>query len=247
MKKYKVLGVKVNIIEKHLLKKTLIEFIDSNKQHQITTVNPEFIINSHTNKEFKDIINNSSLATIDGSGIIWSLRFKKYKVSLDDRITGVDLTKILINLARHNNYKILFCLHNNGLTSPDNFFIKIKDTYQNLDFQVSDQDTALEKAQSFKPEIILVGFGAPLQDIWINDNLKNIPHTKIAMGVGGTFDFLSKAITRAPKVLQSIGLEWLWRLIQQPQLKRVRRILRAIIVFPYLIIKDRIKTYENKN
>ena len=241
MKGYKLLGVKVNIIEKHLLKQVLINFINSKEQHQITTINPEFIITSQTNKEFKKIINNSSLATIDGTGIIWGLQYNKYKVSLDDRITGVDLTEILINLAINNNYKILFCLHNNGLTSPNNFFIKIKKTYPNLDFQVSDQDTSLKKAKEFKPEIILVGFGAPLQDIWINDNLKNIPDTKIAVGVGGTFDFLSEAITRAPKILQSMGLEWLWRLIKQPQLKRVRRILRAIIVFPYLIIKDRIK------
>ncbi len=241
MTEYKLLGVKVNVIEKHLLKQTLINFINSNEQHQITTVNPEFIVTSQSNKEFKDIISNSSLATIDGTGIIWGLQYNKFKVSLDDRITGVDLTEILINLAINNNYKILFCLHNNGFTTPNNFFIKIKDNYPDLNFQVSNQDTTLEKAKEFKPEIILVGFGAPLQDIWINNNLKSIPDTKIAIGVGGTFDFLSGAITRAPKVLQSMGLEWFWRLIQQPQLKRVKRILRAIIVFPYLVIKDRIK------
>ena len=118
----------------------MIDFINSNQQHQIVTVNPEFIITSQKNKKFKKIINNSSLATIDGSGIIWALQFMKHKVSLDDRITGVDLTKTLINLAINNNYKILFCLHNNGLTSPDNFFIKIKNIYHNLDFQVSDQN-----------------------------------------------------------------------------------------------------------
>ncbi len=240
MKKYKILGIKVNKIKKHLLKKYLIAFINSNKQHQIVTVNPEFIITSQKNKKFKKIINNSSLATIDGSGIIWALKFMKHKVSLDDRITGVDLTKTLINLAINNNYKILFCLHNNGLTSPDNFFIKIKNIYHNLNFQVSDQNTILKKAKKFKPEIILVGFGAPQQDIWINNNLKNIPNTKIAIGVGGTFDFFSKAISRAPKILRSMGLEWLWRLIQQPKLIRSKRILRAIIVFPYLIIKNKV-------
>ena len=150
MKKYKILGIKVNKIKKHLLKKYLIAFINSNKQHQIVTVNPEFIITSQKNKKFKKIINNSSLATIDGSGIIWALKFMKHKVSLDDRITGVDLTKTLINLAINNNYKILFCLHNNGLTSPDNFFIKIKNIYHNLNFQVSDQNTILKKAKKFK-------------------------------------------------------------------------------------------------
>ncbi len=239
MKEYKILGIKVNIIEKHLLKKCLINFINSNKQHQIVTVNPEFIIISQKNKKFKKIINNSSLATIDGSGIIWALKFMKHKVSLDDRITGVDLTKILINLSINNNYKILFCLNSKGLTNNNDLFIKLKNKYKNLNFQIGDEKTALIKAKKFKPEIILVGFGAPKQDLWINDNFKNIPKTKIAIGIGGTLDFLSEVIKRAPKFLKSLGLEWLWRLIQQPKLIRSKRILKAIIIFPYLIIKNK--------
>ncbi len=239
MKKYKVLDIKVETIEKYLLKKCLIDFINSKKQHQIVTVNPEFIVDAQKDKQFKDIINNSSLSTIDGGGIIWALQTKNKNISLDDRITGVYLTKILINLAINNNYKILFCLNSKGLTTPDNFFIKIKDTYKNLDFQVADENTILEKAKTFKPQIILVGFGAPEQDMWINDNLKNIPNTKIGIGVGGTFDFISGSIKRAPKFLRSIGLEWLWRLIQKPTIKRIKRILKAIIVFPYLIIKNK--------
>ena len=239
MKKYKILGIKVNKIKKHLLKKYLIAFINSNKQHQIVTVNPEFIITSQKNKKFKKIINNSSLATIDGSGIIWALKFMKHKVSLDDRITGVDLTKILINLSINNNYKILFCLNSKGLTNNNDLFIKLKNKYKNLNFQIGDEKTALIKAKKFKPEIILVGFGAPKQDLWINDNFKNIPKTKIAIGIGGTLDFLSEVIKRAPKFLKSLGLEWLWRLIQQPKLIRSKRILKAIIIFPYLIIKNK--------
>ena len=239
MKEYKILGIKVNIIEKYLLKKCLINFINSNKQHQIVTVNPEFIIISQKNKKFKKIINNSSLATIDGSGIIWALKFMKHKVSLDDRITGVDLTKILINLSINNNYKILFCLNSKGLTNDNDLFIKLKNKYKNLNFQIGDEKTALIKAKKFKPEIILVGFGAPKQDLWINDNFKNIPKTKIAIGIGGTLDFLSEVIKRAPKFLKSLGLEWLWRLIQQPKLIRSKRILKAIIIFPYLIIKNK--------
>lgn len=239
MKKYKLLGVKVEIIEKHLLKQCLIDFINSDKQHQIVTVNPEFIVDAQKNKQFKDIINNSSLSTIDGGGIIWALQNKNKNISLDDRITGVYLTKTLIKLAINNNYKILFCLNSKGLTTPDNFFIKIKDIYKNLEFQVADENTSLEKAKSFKPEIILVGFGAPKQDIWISNNLKNIPDTKIGIGVGGSFDFISGSIKRAPKFLRSFGLEWLWRLIQRPTIKRIKRILKATIVFPYLIIKNK--------
>jgi len=132
------------------------------------------------------------------------------------------------------------------LTKPDRLFMKLKGKYPALDFQVADEKTALEKARLFAPQIVLVGFGAPRQDKWISDNLHQIPSIKIAAGVGGTFDFMSGKIKRAPKIFRSFGLEWLWRLIRQPW--RILRINKAIIVFPYLVIKDRhIKSKEKES
>lgn len=249
MKEYKLLGVKVNIIAEHLLKNKLLEFLNSNKQHQIATINPEFIVSSQNNKDFLEIINKSSISLIDGSGIIKALQYLGHNVSLDDRITGVELTKILIDFAINKNLKIMFCLYSAGLTKLDKFFIVMKNKYPSLDFQVADENTALEKAKIFAPEIVLVGFGAPRQDIWIAKNLIQIPSAKIAAGVGGTFDFMSGKIKRAPKFMQSLGLEWLWRLLLQPT--RFLRINRAIIVFPYLVYRDKIKNNKkygkNKN
>ena len=59
---------------------------------------------------------------------------------------------------------------------------------------------------------------------------------RIAMGVGGTFDFLAGTKKRAPKIMQYLGLEWLWRLVQEPQ--RLPRILNAVLVFPWLVIRS---------
>lgn len=245
MKEYKVLGIKVQTLPEHILKSTLLTFLNSDSQHQIATVNPEFIVASQKNNKFLTIINNSSLATIDGSGIIKALQFLGHDISLDDRITGVKLTEILIELSIKNNYKILFCLYSLGLTKLDYFFISLKEKYPQLDFQVADENTALTKAQTFLPEIVLVGFGAPRQDLWIAENLDRMPSTKIAAGVGGTFDFMAGSIKRSPKIMRSLGLEWLWRLIIQPW--RIKRINKAVIVFPYLIIKDRLKKKNDKN
>ena len=160
-----------------------------------------------------------------------------YDISLEQRMTGVQLTEILLDQAINNNYKILFCLYCKGLSKPSDFFIKIKEKYPQLDFQVADEQSALEKAQLFSPEIILTGFGAPKQDIWLWENIHKIPSARIGAGVGGTFDFISGRIKRAPKVMRSFGMEWLWRFFRQPW--RLKRINRAIIIFPYLVLKNR--------
>jgi len=237
MTEYNLLGVKVNIIAEHLLKNTLLDFLQTHQQHQIVTVNPEFIVTAQKDKKFLKILNQASIALIDGAGIIKALQYLGYQVSLDHRITGVRLNEILIDLAVNKNLKIMFCLYSQGLTGTQKLSKVIENQYPSLNFQIADEQNALEISQKFSPDIILVGFGAPWQNFWIAENIQKIPSVKIAAGVGGTFDFISGSIKRAPKLLQSLGLEWLWRLSVQPA--RLSRIIRAVIVFPYLIYKNK--------
>jgi N-acetylglucosaminyldiphosphoundecaprenol N-acetyl-beta-D-mannosaminyltransferase len=84
-------------------------------------------------------------------------------------------------------------------------------------------------------QILLCNFGAPHQEVFIN-SLKD-DKIRLAMGVGGSFDFLTGKVKRAPVFLRQIGLEWLWRLILQPG--RIKRIFRAVIVFPIKVIFSR--------
>jgi N-acetylglucosaminyldiphosphoundecaprenol N-acetyl-beta-D-mannosaminyltransferase len=84
----------------------------------------------------------------------------------------------------------------------------------------------------------LVAFGAPKQEIWLSEKGRKITSLKLGIGVGGTFDFWAGKIKRAPILWRKIGLEWLWRLIQEPQ--RWRRIFNAIVVFPYRVIQEKI-------
>lgn len=242
IKEYKILGVKVQVVAKHILREYLKNFLDSDTQHQIATVNPEFVVAAQKNQKFKNALNNASLATIDGTGIIQALQFAGQKISLDQRLTGVELTEIILDIAIKNNYKVMFCLKSSGLTSPDVFFMHIKEKYPNLDFQVSDENDVLYKTQGFLPEILLVGFGAPDQDLWIAENIDKVSSVRIAAGVGGTFDFMTGKQKRAPKTFRSFGLEWLWRFARQPW--RIARINRAVFVFYYLLIKERLKNKE---
>lgn len=239
IKEYKVLGVKVNVIERYVLREYLKNFLNSDTQNQIVTVNPEFVVMAQKNGKFKQTLNNASLATIDGTGIVQALQMSGHKVSLDQRITGVELTEMILDIAISQEYKIMFCLNSKGLTKPDVFFMHIKKKYPQLDFQVADEIDALIKGRAFLPEILLVGFGAPKQDLWIAENINKITSVRIAAGIGGTFDFMTGRQKRAPKTFRSFGLEWFWRLLRQPW--RLARINRAIFVFYLLILKNKLK------
>jgi len=89
-----------------------------------------------------------------------------------------------------------------------------------------------------RPDIIFTALGAPRQEMWIHKNLRKIPTAKIAMGVGGAFDFISGKVPRAPRKLQKAGVEWLWRFILQPW--RLRRIFNAVVIFPLAVTKEKI-------
>lgn len=97
-----------------------------------------------------------------------------------------------------------------------------------------EQNNCIGHINECQPNILLVALGAPKQEKWIAQNLKKVPSVKLAIGVGGAFDVLSGKISRAPRFMQKIGLEWLWRLMQEP--KRLPRIFNAIVKFPLLVL-----------
>ncbi len=102
--------------------------------------------------------------------------------------------------------------------------------------KLSDENKIISKINSFQPDILFVAFGAPAQELWINRNLSNMPSVKIAIGVGGAFDFYAGERKRAPKIFQKLGIEWLFRLIIEP--RRWKRIFNATVVFPWKFLKS---------
>jgi N-acetylglucosaminyldiphosphoundecaprenol N-acetyl-beta-D-mannosaminyltransferase len=101
-----------------------------------------------------------------------------------------------------------------------------------------DEEHILEKIRAASPRMLFVAFGAPNQELWIARNLAKMPSVKVAMGVGGAFDFIAGKQKRAPQIFRSLGLEWLYRLMREP--RRIVRIINAVVVFPFLVItRDR--------
>lgn len=168
---------------------------------------------------------------------------KKYiRTVIPERITGVDFMKKICKIAAQKNLKAFLLGAKEGVAEAaaeklikENPNLEIVGTYAGTP-KPKDEKEIIEILNAFKPEILFVAYGAPQQEKWIFRNYKKIKSLKIAMGVGGAFDFISGNTKRAPAIMQRTGLEWLYRLSKQPS--RIKRIINATVVFPIRIFKD---------
>lgn len=220
------------------------DWVSGSQQKIIVTVNPEFLVLAKNNQNFLNILQTADLATCDGFGLkLAGLLMSGINLP---RVTGVDLS---LELLQQRDYKLfLLGSTNEVLEKMNKKFVQhnivgyCSGGLMNENYQLSQQDKIIEQIKNSGANLLLVAFGQIKQEIWIKNNLHLLPNIKVAIGVGGTFDFLSGKIPRAPKLMRQIGLEWLYRLIQEPS--RILRIWRATVVFVLIIIKEKIKGFK---
>jgi len=236
-----ILGINLSEFNQRQVLEKIIEFLGDSQQHYIVTPNPEIILEAHRDEEFFYILNQADLSLADGFGLQIATRLFGDKVP---RITGSNLTPQLLKLAQEKNIKIGIINRQDGLSTKKEIEIALQKKYPQLEYLVIDVDNPIflseEKKQiinNFSAQILFVSLGFPQQEKLIYHQLKNMTSVKIALGIGGTFDFIAGKIKRAPNWLQYLGLEWLWRLIKQPN--RYKRIYNATIVFLSKVIKAR--------
>ncbi len=162
------------------------------------------------------------------------------KKILPERVTGTDMMEIICkNIGGENKVYLL------GGTAgvADKTAEILKKKYGNSIAGTSDsagdtehEDAIVKHINETAPEILFVAFGTPKQELWISRNLPKMKSVKVAIGVGGAFDFISGNVKRAPRLMRRWGLEWLYRLIKQPS--RIKRIINATIVFPFEVIRS---------
>lgn len=228
----KVLDVKIDNMSHYKILEKIESFLDDGKFHQISTINPEFVLEAQKDKEFKDILNLSDLNVADGTGIWFAfLRFGKI---LKCRIAGADLMHEILRMADEKKLSVFLAANKHGLSSYEEVCNSFTNLYPNINFSGDNIDPKSFYKPSVKGyKLILCAFGAPFQEKFINSQKDDI--IGVAMGVGGSFDFATGKIKRAPKMMRFFGLEWLWRLLLEPRY-RFRRVFRAIIIFPIKVI-----------
>lgn len=189
-----------------------------------------------------------------------SLIFPSYfERTIKERLAGADLIWKISKLASKEGYSIFFLGGGEGVAEKTGE--RIKKHYPSLKiagfYPGSPQETEkiLKMVNSCKADILFVAWGAPKQDKWIAHNLKNFETVKIAIGVGGAFDFIvgkakyygnrkEEKVKRAPFLMRKIGLEWFWRFLIQPW--RWKRILKAVPLFIFQVVKYKLEL-EKKN
>jgi len=236
-----VLDVRIDDVARKDVPVFFSQYLRSKDFHHVATVNPEFLILANKLPKFKKVLNTSALNICDGVGIsIVSRLLYNKKIS---RIAGVEIADILCESCEKENKSIYLI---GGFGVVEGVANRLNKKFPNLKisgYEDGDPKIISEQLKKSAPDAILVAFGAPNQEIWLKKAATEIPSLSIGIGIGGTFDFWVGKAIRAPKIVQKIGLEWLWRLMLEPR-KRGARIFKSVFVFLYLVLKASLKRKE---
>lgn len=254
MRSVSLLGVRIDDITRNELSARFLDFLNGSTANLVVTPNPEFLLAARSDAAFRDVLNASVLALPDGV----ALRFAA--AALHDlhnlhRYPGIDVLPMLAEMCRDREVPLVL------LGGTDDILVQIQMRFTTL-FQgikiitinpgsVSHQNPCIERGiieriRGLGPCVVAVALGQGngrsqgKQERVAAQITSSVPNARIIIGVGGAFDVLSGRIRRAPMTFQRLGFEWLWRLFIEPW--RIRRIFRAVIIFPIIVARDTIQS-----
>ncbi|MCA9935541.1 MAG: WecB/TagA/CpsF family glycosyltransferase [Anaerolineales bacterium] len=192
------------------------------RSHQIATVNADFVVKALHDPELRGILQEADMATADGMPLVWGAR--ALGLPLEGRVTGADMVPALAERAAQKGYSLYFLGAAPGVAAraaeilqAQHPGLQIAGVLSPPKSTVLEMDTAvLDDIRAAQPDILLVAFGNPKQEKWIAMHRHDLP-VPVMIGVGGTFDFIAGKTRRAPEWMQKSGLEWLFRLANEPR------------------------------
>jgi N-acetylglucosaminyldiphosphoundecaprenol N-acetyl-beta-D-mannosaminyltransferase len=240
VKKEVILGVFFHQFTMVDLLNELIISIQAGNKIKIAFSNPEFLVVARQYPFLAYYLSSVKFNLADGMGILWAARL--YGGKLPERVTGSDFTQEIAALSAKNKYRIFLLGGKPGVADLAAVMLVkahpgcVISGTQNGYFSDIEEDSIVECINRSKPDFLMVCLGNPRQEEWIERNFDRL-HAKVIFGNGGALDFASGAVVRAPKWIQNIGFEWLWRLFQDFSLTRIKRQLR-LIKFVELVLID---------
>jgi exopolysaccharide biosynthesis WecB/TagA/CpsF family protein len=209
----------------------------ANPPHHVCTINPEFMMIAQNDVNFRNILNRADLCVPDGVGLLWAARYLGRP--LPQRVTGSDGVPKIAERAAQSGWRLFLLGAAPGVA--EKAAAVLMQRYPNLQIAglysgspaPEEEDAIVEHVNASRADILFVAYGAPAQDKWIARNLPRL-QVKMAMGVGGAFDFIAGVIPRAPLWMQRMGIEWLFRLYLQPtrigRMMRLPRFMLAVLL-----------------
>lgn len=215
-----LLGLRVSKVTRVETIDMLHRFIRSGEPHLVVTADAVALEIAAGDPEFLDIANNAALVTPDGTGLLWASRHLGQP--LTERVSGVDLAEQLCATSGPKKFDVYFFGAAPGVAEdaanvmrskyPGCRIVGVQHGYHREPEAVA---AVVADIAEKRPDVLLVAMGMPRQEKWIVDHLPQL-RIPLSMGVGGSFDVFSGRVTRAPLWMQQSGLEWLYRLYQDP-------------------------------
>jgi exopolysaccharide biosynthesis WecB/TagA/CpsF family protein len=210
--------------------------ITNRQPHYVATANVDFTAQVRHDGELRKILDNAHLVICDGTPLVWLSRLLGR--ALPERVAGSDLVPQLLDRAEHEGWSVYFL---GG--EPDSVEKAIRNvTRKHSELKIAgaysppftplekmDHEGICDRIRQANPDILLVSFGCPKQEKWISRNYQSLG-VPVCIGVGATIDFLAGAVKRAPRWMQVAGLEWVFRLAQEPR-RLLKRYATDFLVF----------------
>jgi len=229
------------------MKETL-EIIDkritSEQSLHHVVVNAGKIVAMQDDKQLMESVNEADLINADGQAVVWASKI--LSKPLKERVAGIDLMSNLVQLAHTKGYKIFF------LGAKQEVLSKVVDTYSNQYsesiiagyrngyFSQDEEEGIAKQIANSGAQILFVAISSPTKENFLYTHRQTLAKVNFVMGVGGSFDVVSGLVKRAPSWMQNTGLEWFYRLIQEPQ-RMWKRYLVGNTKFVLLVIKEWLK------
>lgn len=238
MARQKFMNTEIDNLTMQEALETIDALIQENKNAYVVTPNVDHIVQLETNKELQDVYANASLILTDGKPLLWIAKW--YGTPIKEKISGSDLFPLLCDMAAKKGYSMFFLGAAEGVAAKaaDNLMNKYKGLqvigtysppygFENDSSEMNKIDAMIKKA---RPDILIVGLGCPKQEKFIYNNYKKLG-VPISLGLGASFDFEAGNIKRAPKWMANHGLEWLFRITQDPKRLMKRYLINDMKIF----------------
>ncbi len=217
-----VLGVRFDALTLTEAAEAASAMLDRGEGGTIVTANPEIVLRTRKDGAYRRAVNGADLVLADGVGDLLAARI--LGEPLPERVTGADLVPLLLQRLAERGGSVFLYGGRPGVA--DRAGARIAAAYPGLRIAgtengyISRETKLLRRLEEAKPDLLLLGLGAPRQERWMAEHRESLP--SVMIGVGGLLDVLAGDLPRAPERWRKAGLEWLFRLLREP--RRIRRV-----------------------
>lgn len=242
-------GISIDILNMHdavsQLKRWVAEKESTQRCRFVVTPNVDHAVLFQENEQLRDAYKNADMVLADGHPIVWASRLIGQR--LPERVPGSELVPRLFDASTAENPLRVFLLgaaegvaakaaENMKSQWPHVETVGVYSPPMGFEKDAAQSEVILQRIAAASPDVLVVGLGAPKQEIWVNQHRDRIPATA-ALCVGATIDFLAGEKKRAPVWMQRGGIEWLHRMCSEPK-RLVKRYAKDAWIFPQLVLKQ---------